>query len=295
MNRKGFTLIELIAVITILGIIAIITVPIMYNSIKNAKEKMYEEQKLRIVDVAKKYALENESVIRTDLEENYTQVITLTELKNNNYLEQKDIINPIDEEVMDGCILVKYTVSNDKFNYSYSDTCSFGNYYDNSANLYLYHSKISANNTTIGDMFADTDGVSIDSSYLSTPITIYDDAYGYLFDKDDIPLTFYAGMVIESEDVSALLEIYQALEKAALIEGNEDYNESLSHYDIYIDLTSNVMALGIDFVKEFEMTGIEEIQKNQVDTIERACNSEQFNTIDDCTNVILLNHLKLDN
>ena len=37
-NKKGFTLIELLAVIVVLAIIALITTPIVMNTIKNAKK-----------------------------------------------------------------------------------------------------------------------------------------------------------------------------------------------------------------------------------------------------------------
>lgn len=299
MNRKGFTLIELIAVITILGIIALITVPIMYNSIKNAKEKMYEEQKLRIVDVAKKYALENEAIIRTDLEENYTQVITLEQLKADNYLEQKDIINPVNDEIMNGCILVKYTVSNDEFKYSYSNTCSFGNYYAEGTDLYYFHTKDSASETTLASFLADTNGVDMSSDYLNTSIKIYDDGNGYLFDKNGTPLTFYAGLMIEAENTSALLEVYRIFNSMALSDEDEEYSEAFGSFDIYIDATENIMLMVVDIAKAFgagEITSrlLEEIQIDMVNNLENACNT-MLNDVEDCMNITSLKHLKLDN
>ena len=41
--KKGFTLIELIMVICLLGIIAIITVPVITKLINNSKDESYKE------------------------------------------------------------------------------------------------------------------------------------------------------------------------------------------------------------------------------------------------------------
>ena len=41
MRQKGFTLLELLAVIVILAIVALITVPLIMNTIEDAKEGAY--------------------------------------------------------------------------------------------------------------------------------------------------------------------------------------------------------------------------------------------------------------
>lgn len=43
MRQKGFTLLELLAVIVILAVVALITVPLIMNTIEDAKEGAYEE------------------------------------------------------------------------------------------------------------------------------------------------------------------------------------------------------------------------------------------------------------
>ena len=42
--KKGFTLIEIIAVIILIGVIALITYPIIDKTIKNSEEKALEKQ-----------------------------------------------------------------------------------------------------------------------------------------------------------------------------------------------------------------------------------------------------------
>ena len=58
-KNKGFTLIELIAVITILAVVALITVPAVNKAITKSKERAYETQKSEIIAAAKKWNLEN--------------------------------------------------------------------------------------------------------------------------------------------------------------------------------------------------------------------------------------------
>ena len=43
MKKKGFTLVELLAVITLIGILGLITVPIINNTIKSSRKKAFKE------------------------------------------------------------------------------------------------------------------------------------------------------------------------------------------------------------------------------------------------------------
>lgn len=58
-KNKAFTLVELIAVITILGIIALITVPAINGAVVKSKEQAYVTQKNSIIAAAKKWNLDN--------------------------------------------------------------------------------------------------------------------------------------------------------------------------------------------------------------------------------------------
>ena len=52
MKNKGFTLVELISILTKLAIIALITIPVMTKTIKNAEQKSLNEQKQVIINAA---------------------------------------------------------------------------------------------------------------------------------------------------------------------------------------------------------------------------------------------------
>ncbi len=58
-NRKGLTLIELIAVLVILGIIAAIAVPTIGNTINNQKQRAAEAEWSAIQSAAELYAFQN--------------------------------------------------------------------------------------------------------------------------------------------------------------------------------------------------------------------------------------------
>ena len=83
MNKKGLTLIELIAVIAILVIILLISFPIVIESIKSNRNKLYIEQENKLVEVSEEY-----------LSDNYNEntgseiIITKDQLINGGYIEE---------------------------------------------------------------------------------------------------------------------------------------------------------------------------------------------------------------
>ena len=75
---QGFTLVELLAVIVVLGIVLLIAIPNILNIINKTKEGAYERQKELIVNAAKKYVMSNmDSIEWTDDE----AIITLAKLQ----------------------------------------------------------------------------------------------------------------------------------------------------------------------------------------------------------------------
>ncbi len=117
-NSKGFTLVELIAVITVLAIVALITVPAVNNSVKKSQERALKAQEDAIIESAKKYALENIEILpKFDLGE---KIIYVRDLVSGGYLE-KIPLNPITNEKMSDCVIVTYIESKDKYTYTYGE------------------------------------------------------------------------------------------------------------------------------------------------------------------------------
>ena len=66
MNKKGFTLVELLAVIVLLGLIALIASPAITGIIKKSKESLSNSQKQSIEMSAKNWATDNMDKLPTN-------------------------------------------------------------------------------------------------------------------------------------------------------------------------------------------------------------------------------------
>lgn len=79
-NEKGLTLVELLAVIVILGIIAAIAVPAIGNVIENSRVKAIKADALNAIAAAELYLLENEAPNGGK--------VTITDLVEKGYLDE---------------------------------------------------------------------------------------------------------------------------------------------------------------------------------------------------------------
>lgn len=101
MNKKGFTLAELIGVIVVLSLICLITVPAIASVLKTNKKSLCETQLKNVLAAAKSYASENLlSMPISDEEGKNTRTITIQDLIDNGYIEG-NIQNPVTKEEFD--------------------------------------------------------------------------------------------------------------------------------------------------------------------------------------------------
>ncbi len=117
--NKAFTLIELMAVIIILAIIASIAFPFVQDSINDSKVNTCKEQKRTIEYAAKRWGADN----ATNLNGNNTQ-ISITDLKKQGYLtSNQELTNPTGHE-MPSIVSITYDSENKQYEYRYNIDCS---------------------------------------------------------------------------------------------------------------------------------------------------------------------------
>ncbi|MBO5095315.1 MAG: prepilin-type N-terminal cleavage/methylation domain-containing protein [Bacilli bacterium] len=112
--KKGFTLIEVLTVIILIGVIGLIAFPAVNSMIKEARENLYNDQMEEIKLAAEKWSYNNIDLLPNNDNESIT--ITLLELKRGGYLPL-DIKNPkTDEPFSNGLsIVITYKSNNYEF------------------------------------------------------------------------------------------------------------------------------------------------------------------------------------
>lgn len=117
--KKGFTLVEILAVVILITIVALIAVPNVLGVLKDSKEKLYESQVSEIEESCQLYV----QICKTCTniyEDDVTEVeVPITDLVSNGYLE-KIPVNPKTNEDFSGTSKVIVTKnSNGVFNYNF--------------------------------------------------------------------------------------------------------------------------------------------------------------------------------
>ena len=117
---KGFTLVELLAVIIILGLIALITVPAISGVISDSQNTAYEEQIKRIEGIARNWGVANTNL----LPDEGTYYLSLDTLKSEGLLKEVDTTNPKDSTTMTGCVAITFDTKTNQYVYNYTDNCA---------------------------------------------------------------------------------------------------------------------------------------------------------------------------
>lgn len=118
MKKNGFTLVELIGVLIVLGLIALIVFPNIKDVVKESKQKVYDEQVNAIETNAKKWGAEHTSL----LPDKGTYYLNLNELVTGGYLSQSEVKDPRDESIMNGCIIITNNNNFNQYQYEYVES-----------------------------------------------------------------------------------------------------------------------------------------------------------------------------
>ncbi len=122
--KKGFTLVELLGVIILLGVIMLIAFPIIDKTIDDSKKEAYDMQIKMILEAAHNWAIDNAGQLPNDDSE---FKLTITELIEKGYIkdvENGTIQNPLDKtQPMNGCVVIKYSNEYNQYIYNYNEKC----------------------------------------------------------------------------------------------------------------------------------------------------------------------------
>ena len=114
MKKKGFTLVELLAVIVILSLILVIAVPSVNRYIKQSKEKAYNTQISTIIEAAQAYASANSGLLPR--KEEFVVKITLGQLKSSGLIKE-EVKNPNDDKYFDDALTIEIKKKGETYNY----------------------------------------------------------------------------------------------------------------------------------------------------------------------------------
>ena len=95
MKKRGFTLAELLGVIVILGLVSLITVPAVTQSIKKYKQDLYDIQIENIITAAKTWA--SDHILELPDNEGDTYMITIADLQKDGYIKD-ELQNPVTKD-----------------------------------------------------------------------------------------------------------------------------------------------------------------------------------------------------
>jgi len=117
-NKKGFTLVELIGVITLLALIALVVYPAITTVMKNTREKAYNDQIEVLIKAAKQWGVENADKL-PDVEGGmYT--LSISTLLSDGYLTNDEVVDPRNTETtLTGTIIIRN--ASNQYNYAYAE------------------------------------------------------------------------------------------------------------------------------------------------------------------------------
>lgn len=112
-KRNGFTLAELLGVITILAILALLIIPAIDKTVQNSNKTLYQAQLSTIIEGAKTWSADHVSELPVN---GASITITLRTLKEGGYVPV-DIKNPITDEPFEDNLEITITEKNSQYKY----------------------------------------------------------------------------------------------------------------------------------------------------------------------------------
>jgi len=116
MRKNGFTLLEVLGVIALLGLIALLVVTLSTRMLNQSKQSLYDSQKETIIAAAKKWTIPNSNELpMTSTEEAYN--LSFNKLAEDGYIDSDELIDPRNNKKICGYIKITYNDSNRQYKY----------------------------------------------------------------------------------------------------------------------------------------------------------------------------------
>jgi len=119
--KKGFTLVELLAVIILLGLLGLIIYPTVNGVINNNKQKLHDKQIDELVRHANTYSTENITKLKTN--DGARNIVTITDLYNAGLIQNDKVIDPKTDQELTGCLSLVWKDNINGFDITYTNNC----------------------------------------------------------------------------------------------------------------------------------------------------------------------------
>lgn len=119
MKNKGFTLVELLAVLIVLSLILLIVIPSVSGTLKASRKSSYDKQIKVLETAAEKWGVENINLLPQSNSSD-SLVLDFNTLYTSGQITKYPIINPITNKELEGCILITYNNQYQQYEYRYT-------------------------------------------------------------------------------------------------------------------------------------------------------------------------------
>ena len=128
MKKYGFTLVELLAVLAVLGILMTIIAPSVSHAVKNSRVAAYEKQIQILTTATEKWGTEHLGEL-PDRDSDKLVTVDFRTLYQDGEITSYPLTNPTTGEELEGCIVISYSAQYKQYEYKYSDNLTICNNY----------------------------------------------------------------------------------------------------------------------------------------------------------------------
>lgn len=121
--KRGFTLVELLAVLVVLGLLSLVVMPIVINYINSSSNSAYKKQIQVLESAAEKWGIENIDSL-PDSTSGESLIIDFNTLYTAGQISSYPVIDPKTKKELEGCILVIYNNQYKQYEYKYTSDSS---------------------------------------------------------------------------------------------------------------------------------------------------------------------------